>query len=118
MSLRRRYESTMIWLVLFGVLQGICYCLNPLSTKTCLIYRVIVGCLHPISSTDPIAPERAYFHSALLQAPPIDFATHTISIMWNLQRGVANAIMPIRSLIMRTIGRYDIFAVDGGDVQM
>lgn len=93
------------------------YLLRTLLTEIRLIYRVIATSLHPIHSINSIAYESAHFLYALLQHILIDFATHTIKIMWNLHWGAVNAALPSGGLIMRVAGQYVVQAPAGGDVQ-
>lgn len=75
-----------------------------------LLHRVMVSRLHPISSIDPITCERGYYLYALLEHDPIDFASHSIRVMWNMQRTPSNTTLPFGGLIMYIAKRASIGA--------
>lgn len=81
----------------------------------CLLHQVMVSRLHSVSSIDPITRERGYYLYALLKHVPIDFASHSISVMWNMQRAPSNVALPFKGLIMHIAKRASIDASTRGE---
>lgn len=90
--------------------------LSSVPTEVHFIHRVVAPILNLVSSIDPISLERGYFLYALLELIPLEFPSHAIRVMWNIQCALSNAALPFEGLIMKIAGKVDISASIGEDI--